>query len=282
MSERITEQTLLIRDVPLACKIWQPEQPVKVLALHGWLDNAASFNRLAPLLDNCCVVAPDLAGQGRSGHRPASATYHLWDDVLDALLIADQLGWQQFATIGHSRGAMLASMLAASVPERICQLILLDGIMPLPVEDEQSATQLRRYLDDYRHPKSRHYFADRDSAIRFRAKASGFEPELAGQLAERQLQQDERGWYWHIDERLKAASAVKMSQARNLAFLQAIQCPVHVFLANNGLAKWPGITALKPQFADFHWYETNGHHHVHMTDAATEIARLCRTVLSSF
>ena len=40
-------------------------ESIKVLALHGWLDNAASFIRLAPLLKGCEVVAfQELARRG--------------------------------------------------------------------------------------------------------------------------------------------------------------------------------------------------------------------------
>lgn len=276
----VLEQTFLIRDVPLACKIWRPQHPVKVLALHGWLDNAASFDRLATVLDNCCIVAPDLAGQGLSGHRPASATYHLWDDVLDAQLLVEQLGWQQFSVWGHSRGAMLAVMLAASLPERMGQIMLLDGLMPLPVEPGQAATQLRRYLDDYSQLKDHHYFDSRDQAIRFRAKASGFETALAEQLATRQLQQNAKGWYWHVDERLKAASAIKMSEAHNQAFLQAVRCPVHVFMADQGLGRLPALQKIRQQFTDFFWHDMTGHHHAHMTDAAGIIAEKCGALWS--
>ena len=56
-----------------------------VLALHGWLDNSASFDRLAPLLPGLRLVALDLPGHGRSEHRAASAAYHFVDWVADVL-----------------------------------------------------------------------------------------------------------------------------------------------------------------------------------------------------
>ena len=42
-----------------------PQNPW-VIALHGWLDNAASFNALAPLLKDVYVIALDLPGHGHS------------------------------------------------------------------------------------------------------------------------------------------------------------------------------------------------------------------------
>ena len=49
---------------------WGNADDKPVLALHGWLDNAASFTPLAPRLKNVRLIAVDLAGHGRSQHRP--------------------------------------------------------------------------------------------------------------------------------------------------------------------------------------------------------------------
>ncbi|EXJ09220.1 alpha/beta fold hydrolase [Nitrincola nitratireducens] len=47
----------------------EPGSP-PVLALHGWLDNAASFRALARHLPQVNLIAVDLAGHGFSEHRP--------------------------------------------------------------------------------------------------------------------------------------------------------------------------------------------------------------------
>lgn len=46
---------------------WNEGQGLPILALHGWLDNAASFSLLAPLLSHH-VLAVDLPGHGLSDH----------------------------------------------------------------------------------------------------------------------------------------------------------------------------------------------------------------------
>ena len=66
------ELTLDLPHLRLAARAWGDPSLPPLLALHGWLDNAASFDRLAPLLcEHFHIVALDLPGHGRSGHRPA-------------------------------------------------------------------------------------------------------------------------------------------------------------------------------------------------------------------
>ena len=70
----------------------EPGAP-KVLALHGWLDNAASFIPLSAQLPGLDLVAIDLPGHGRSAHLPPGADYSFVGAINAILDVADALGW---------------------------------------------------------------------------------------------------------------------------------------------------------------------------------------------
>ena len=58
---------------------------VQWVALHGYLDSAASFDQLAPLLTSACpghaVLALDYPGHGRSSPLAPGQMYHLLECV---------------------------------------------------------------------------------------------------------------------------------------------------------------------------------------------------------
>jgi pimeloyl-ACP methyl ester carboxylesterase len=130
MSLNFEEVRLRLPHIELAAHLYGPEDGQPVIALHGWLDNAASFSRLAPLLPGLRIVALDFAGHGHSDHRPPGASYAIWDYAHDVLQVAEQFGWQRFSLLGHSMGAIVSVLLAAAMPERIERLALIDGLIP--------------------------------------------------------------------------------------------------------------------------------------------------------
>jgi len=81
----------------------------RVLALHGWLDNAASFVPLAAQLPDLGLVAIDLPGHGHSAHLPPGTQYNTPGAICHVLDVADALGWDRFVLLGHSMGAGIAS-----------------------------------------------------------------------------------------------------------------------------------------------------------------------------
>src|SRR3546814_14161801 len=81
-------------------------------------DLAVEFERIGTRVD---LAAPDLPGHGRSAHLPPGADYSFAGALHSVLDVADALGWERFALLGHSMGAGIASLLAAGAPRRVAR-----------------------------------------------------------------------------------------------------------------------------------------------------------------
>ena len=77
--EELEIQTSSIR---LVAKCWGNPDGQPVLAFHGWLDNAATFDNLAPHLSEFRILSLDLPGHGHSDHRPSGTAYYFIDMVM--------------------------------------------------------------------------------------------------------------------------------------------------------------------------------------------------------
>lgn len=267
-----------VDELRIAGRAWGPEDGHRVLALHGWLDHAGSFDAMAPLLSATRVVALDLTGHGLSDHRSADATYAIWDDIPQVLGVADRLGWSRFTLLGHSRGAMIALLISALCPERVSGLVTLDALLPVPTPTGDVVHQMRRFLDDTARLKARgtRVYPDEESFLR-RRQALGNAPEVAERLAERAMERTAEGLRVRADPRLQAASCMRLSRAQQDAFLRAVEAPVLSIWAADGLAKTDHVAAQRARAAqllsDFRDETLPGDHHFHLhPDSAQRIA----------
>ena len=256
-----------------------PQGP-KVLALHGWLDNAASFAPMAAHLAAFDLVAIDLPGHGASSHRAEGYDYVYVDwlhDVLDAL---DALGWARAHLLGHSMGATIASTLAAAAPERVHKLMLVEGIGPLGGPAEAAATRLReaiaarRGLDARRNEPSR-VIKDVDTALAARLQATPMREADARLIVERNLQAVPGGWAWRSDPRLRLPSSTRLPEAAIQAILRAIEAPTLLVAAAPSPPYFPPElrAARLACLRDARLHVLDGGHHLHMERAA-EVAAL--------
>ena len=110
------EHAITVRGARLAWRQWGEDHEYPVLALHGWLDNAASFDALGPLLAGHRVIALDLPGTGSAISAEPHGSYNIWDDLPDLVWLSAELGLARYALLGHSRGAAIATLLAAIEP----------------------------------------------------------------------------------------------------------------------------------------------------------------------
>ena len=99
-----------------------------LLLVHGYTGSRGDFaDHVGPLAEQGWhVVAPDLRGHGQSAKPERESAYSLATFSGDVLGLADALGWDRFALLGHSMGGMIAQVVATGAPERVAALVLMD------------------------------------------------------------------------------------------------------------------------------------------------------------
>jgi pimeloyl-ACP methyl ester carboxylesterase len=242
----------------------------RVLALHGWLDNAASFVPLAAHLDDIDLVAPDLPGHGGSAHLPPGADYSFAGALHSVLDIADALGWDRFSLLGHSMGAGIASLVAAGAPERIERLVLIEALGALAEAPDRTVTRLREAVQATRAlaRKQLRVFPDLELAVRARMQANGLTEPVARLLVERGVVAVAGGWTWSSDPRLTLPTMVRMTEAQVANLVAGIECATRVVYAAPPQPYFPEPlrserVRLLPR-GDC--VVVDGSHHVHMED----------------
>ncbi|RRV15913.1 alpha/beta fold hydrolase [Pseudomonas saudiphocaensis] len=270
MSVVFEEVRLSLPHIEVAAHLYGHENGQPVIALHGWLDNAATFSRLAPLLDGLRIVALDLPGHGHSEHRPRGAAYNLWDYAHDVLQTAEQFGWQRFSLLGHSMGAIVAVLLAGAMPERVERLALIDGVIPFTGEAEGAPQKLGEALRALLkvEKKRKPVYATFEQAVAARMKGVGAVSwEAAELLAQRGLMPVPGGYTWRTDPRLMLPSPLRLSLAHAQAFIQAVACPASLVLAEKGLLVDADLRE-RVHALPFELHQLSGGHHLHLDDQA--------------
>ena len=106
---------------------WGPPGGPRVVCLHGVTSHGAHFAKLAEALTGFHVLAPDLLGHGSSQYEPP------WDLESHVAAVAESVGAEPAALVGHSFGGRIAFEIAALAPKLVPRLVLLDpAILLLP------------------------------------------------------------------------------------------------------------------------------------------------------
>lgn len=247
--------------VELAARRWKMGS-TPVLALHGWLDNAGTYDRLAPLLKGLDLVALDFPGHGYSGHRPPGAPHHFVDWVPEVFAAADSLGWERFGLMGHSMGGGVAALVAGTFPQRIERLVLIEGIGPFASPDEEAPQLLAKALL-YRPSTGKRIYETREKAVA-RLSARGLKQESADCLAQRAVEPVDGGWAFSYAPEVRAPSRARLTETQVRAFLRAITAPTLLVVASDGLEMPDSFVGRDREVPNLELLEESGGHHLHL------------------
>ena len=266
----------------LAAKCWGNPEGMPVLAFHGWLDNAATFDHLAPYLKEFRLVSLDLPGHGLSEHRSSGSSYHFSDIIVDVLEVLNVLGWHHFSLLGHSMGAGVASYLAGTIPEKISSIILIEGLGSLAQKAEKMPEILRESAEQWQKlaNKKLPLYPDVETAVKVRHHVGGIEESSVRTLVARGLQPVDGGFTWRSDPRLKIKSRHYLTEEQACAFLQQITAPVLLIEAENAKQdQWKELLLKRiPYIKNLQHRKISGDHHLHL-DNPEEVATVIREFL---
>jgi len=238
-----------------------------IIALHGWLDNAASFIPLSHILTDYHLIALDFAGHGLSDHRSYDAHYHQLDFIHDLHELVLSQGWKDFILLGHSMGGIVGSMYVSSFPEFVSRYITIESFGPMTKTAQSSAVQLRESIESRlkiqskqpKHPKNY------DTAVQARANAGDLSMAAAELLVNRNLFEQDGELRWRTDRRLRSISSLRVTDDQAEHFMRAIECPTLAILGTTGYEMMREKMRQRLEWVtDLKVVTCEGGHHLHM------------------
>lgn len=264
---------VLGRQVSVVHKLGENDK-LPLVFVHGWLDNAASFELIASFLDEYEIYLVELSGHGKSDHIGADAHYHLVDWVYEFKLVVKQLELDKFSLIGHSLGGILASIYSTLEQDKIDKLILLEsaGAFVQPNQDLVENLKAAFTSRDQLAIKTSHSEKNKlrpisllPSLIDSRCKVGDFNQEIASILIERNIERKDAFFIWRSDARLKTLSPIRLSEEQAVELVSHIHVPCLIILGETGFKSISeDLERRQAYFNNMQHTQVPGGHHFHL------------------
>lgn len=265
----------------IAGREWGREDGVPWIALHGWLDNAGSFE---PLVEHFPpghrILCIDLPGHGLSSPIPKGHTYLFLENLGHVHRVARHQGWESFGLLGHSMGAGIAGLYAATFPEHVKALIMLDLIKPTSRRVDELVDRTRNAILselelERKAARPEKVYSTYEAALNRLMESSTFmhgkdnvTEEAAKIMLTRGAKQVEGGWMFTRDRRHQLTSLYGLPADFLKEFASKIQCPHLLIKAKSQTYDVEelntAVLALYSGNPRYQYQAVQGSHHVHL------------------
>lgn len=269
----------------IAGKWWGNQKVRPILALHGWQDNAGTFDALAPLLPpHIGILALDLPGHGLSSRIPNSMFYSTIDAVLLINLIKKEYNWDKVSLMGHSMSSILGFVYCSLFPDDVDMMIGIDALKPQIPKAGSLIPRMRRGLDGFMvanernsanlEPPSYNY----DELVQRLSDGTqgSITKDACGMLLKRAITKSSKypeKYFFHRDNRLKTFNFATFSPDQVLEMVDRIKSVPYLFIKASKSPIWEekkyyeeAKEAMLRTNDKMEFHTVEGTHHVHLTD----------------
>ncbi|MBY8148053.1 alpha/beta hydrolase [Vibrio fluvialis] len=253
-----------------AIEVGNPEAAeISVVFLHGWLDNAASFQTVMQSLHHLNpdwhLCAIDLPGHGLSDHKSGHSFYPFHDYIDDIYQLLANFSSNRLVLVGHSLGALISSCYSAAFPDQVAGLVQIEGFGPLAESPALSVERLRHGVMSRQRirRKPERGYTSFEQALDRRVAANQVAAELLAPIVERGIECVDDQWRWRHDSKLKSESLYRMSWEHAQAVLEHIRCPQRIILGDQGFHHLKQDRHISPNDR-LEMFTISGGHHCHL------------------
>nr|XP_016934734.1 probable serine hydrolase [Drosophila suzukii] len=267
----------------LAGKWYGPKHVRPIVGMHGWQDNAGTFDTLAPLLpSHLSFLSIDAPGHGLSSWLPAGSSYHSIDLVLITRRLMDEYNWDKISILAHSMSSINGFVFSALFPDKVDLFVGLDVLKP-PVRSSrsivdalaeriESTLKLERRLKSGSEPPS--YEWDQLVTRLHEGSNKSVSLDACKYLLQRNCRpstHEPHKYYFSRDNRLKSSLFYTLHQEVPMEMARRIKCP-HLFIKALQAPYYERKEYFDEVLAElqknplFEFHEVEGTHHVHLNE----------------
>ncbi|KAI9587076.1 probable serine hydrolase [Glossina fuscipes] len=253
-----------------------------LVGLHGWQDNAGTFDTLAPYLPpDLPFLAIDIPGHGLSSWLPEGTLYHSIDLLVLIRLLMEEYKWDKISLLGHSLSSQNAFVFAGLFPNKIDLMIGLDCLTPFTspaakiihetVERFEHSLKIAKYLRDKSEPPV--YEWDQLVQRFHEGVRNSINLDACKFILERNTkrsQRDSNKYYFSRDNRIKNWIFLSFPESIYVELAKRIKCP-YLFIKSSQSAYWDKklhkeVLDVLKQEPTFQYSEVDGTHHAHLNE----------------
>jgi pimeloyl-ACP methyl ester carboxylesterase len=232
----------------LVVGVWGDGPPV--LGIHGITASHPWWGAIVEALaGKVRLIAPDLRGRGDSGDLPPPHT--MQQHVDDCLAVLDHLGIGEVPVVGMSMGGWVATLMASKNPDRVKNILLLDGGLNLAVPPGLDVEEFLAAILASSFERLSMTFESYEAFFEYWRQHPAIVEGVWNEHTEASLRYDLKGEPPELRSKVskQAVLAGSRDQVTNPEVAEAlgkVKCPIHLIRASRGLQNEPS-----PIFPDY-------------------------------